>query len=188
LAKFIKVVTTATAALAALFLSMAIAAPAASAHKCEHARSSPKKVSTKDAQSAVFCLLNNARQRHGLNRLHRNSELRSAARNHTGYMRRHGCFDHQCAGEASISGRLYAAHYLRNGLSRWQYGENIAYGIRHWASPKALVKAWMHSPPHRDNILNPEFHDLGIGIAWGTPTNKHATGAIYTTDFGLRRG
>ena len=33
----------------------------------------------------------------------------------------------------------------------------------------------------------PRFHDLGIGFAWGTPTNKHATGAIYTTDFGLRR-
>ncbi len=163
-------------------------APAASAAKCQHARSSPKKVSTNSAQRAVLCLLNNTRRRHGLHRLRLNSELHRAARGHTGYMRRHDCFDHQCSGEASISGRLYAVHYLKSGLRRWLYGENLAYGVRHWASPKALMKAWMHSPPHRDNILNPAFRDIGIGIAWGTPSNKHADGAIYTTDFGLRRG
>ncbi len=185
--RLLKVVTSGTAAVTALILSMAFA-PAASAQKCQNAQSNPKQVSTHAAQDAVLCLLNNQRTRHGLHRLRPNNELHDAARNHTGYMRRHSCFEHQCAGEASISGRLYAVHYLKNGLRTWRYGENIAYGVRRWASPKALVKAWMHSPPHRENILNPDFRDLGIGIAWGTPSNSHAKGAIYTTDFGLRRG
>jgi uncharacterized protein YkwD len=44
----------------------------------------------------------------------------------------------------------------------------------------------MNSPPHRANILSPEFHDIGIGFSPGTPSAGNADGAIYTTDFGLR--
>jgi uncharacterized protein YkwD len=183
-----KVVALATSLVAALFIAMSLAPAAASAHKCEHARSSPKKVSARKAQGAVFCLLNNARQRHGLRRLRRNDELTRASADHTGYMRRHDCFEHQCSGEASIDGRLHRVHYLHSGLRYWRYGENIGYGIRHWASPKAMVKAWMHSPPHRENILDPDFRDLGIGVKWGTPGHDHARGGIYTTDFGIRKG
>jgi uncharacterized protein YkwD len=187
LQKLTTVAVGAACLIAMLFLSLSLA-PAASAQKCRHAHSSPKRVSTKKAQRAVFCLLNNARQRHGLHKLDRNDELHRASKIHTGYMRRHGCFEHQCPGEASIDGRLHRVHYLKKGLRAWRYGENIGYGIRRWASPKAMVKAWMHSPPHRDNILNPDFRDLGIGIKWGTPGHDHARGGIYTTDFGLRRG
>ncbi len=188
LSRITKVVTSAAFLVAALFVSMSLTTAAASAKKCEHARSSPKKVSLRAAEKAVFCLLNNARQRHGLHRLHRNDELHRSSQDHTGYMRRHGCFAHECPGEASIDGRLHKVHYLRSGLRYWRYGENIGYGIRHWASPKAMMKAWMHSPPHRDNILNPDFRDLGVGIRWGTPGNDNARGGIYTTDFGLRKG
>lgn len=40
-------------------------------------------------------------------------------------------------------------------------GENIAYGQR---TPQEVVTGWMNSPGHRANILNANFHKIGIGI------------------------
>ena len=37
-------------------------------------------------------------------------------------------------------------------------GENIAVGIM---EPKEMVEAWMNSPKHRENILNPDFNYIG---------------------------
>lgn len=43
-------------------------------------------------------------------------------------------------------------------------GENLAVDFK---SSKALMKAWMNSPSHRANIINPRFNRIGIGIAEG---------------------
>jgi hypothetical protein len=48
-------------------------------------------------------------------------------------------------------------------------GENIAYG---YSTAQAVMDAWMNSPGHRANILNPNFTQIGIAIAYapdGTP-------------------
>jgi uncharacterized protein YkwD len=45
----------------------------------------------------------------------------------------------------------------------------------------------MHSPPHRSEILNGGFHDLGIGISYGFP-GRGSHGATFTIDFGSRSG
>lgn len=44
-------------------------------------------------------------------------------------------------------------------------GENIAYGTDY--TPQDVVAAWMKSPGHRKNILNPDFTHIGIGYAKG---------------------
>lgn len=44
-------------------------------------------------------------------------------------------------------------------------GENLAFG---YLTPQSVVQAWMNSPGHRANILNPNFTQLGIGVAWTT--------------------
>ena len=41
-------------------------------------------------------------------------------------------------------------------------GENIAHGQR---TPAAVVNAWLNSPGHRANILNPNFNQIGVGVA-----------------------
>jgi uncharacterized protein YkwD len=51
-------------------------------------------------------------------------------------------------------------------------GENIAYG---YDSPRALLSAWMHSPGHRANILNPHFDRIGVS-GWVS-----AHGVTYAT-------
>ena len=46
----------------------------------------------------------------------------------------------------------------------------------------------MDSPPHRENILNGSFREVGIAFDEGTPEADHEPGGIYTMDFGLRIG
>ncbi len=100
----------------------------------------------------------------------------------------HGCFDHVCPGESGIISRLTQAGYLLQGLLSWSYGEDIHWGPGHaYGTPAATVRGWMRSPAHRANILNGNFRDIGVGIAWGTPSNGHGDGGIYTADFGYRR-
>ena len=45
-----------------------------------------------------------------------------------------------------------------------------------------MVGAWMHSAPHRANILDGRFTMIGIGVALGSPAG--GGGATYSTDFG----
>lgn len=147
----------------------------------------PKTVAVAQADHAVLCLLNKRRAAHGLGPLHGNSDLSAAAGNHSRYMDAHGCFDHVCAGEPDIVVRLTRARYLLQNLSRWAYGEDIAWGGGGLGTPKSIVQAWMHSPPHRENILSSTFDDAGVGVAWGTPTDPNGDGGLYTVDFGYRR-
>ncbi len=68
----------------------------------------------------------------------------------------------------------YFEHYA-NGLSPWDFmreqkydylyaGENLAMDFK---TSEGMVRAWMSSPAHRRNILNPDFEDIGIGVVKG---------------------
>jgi hypothetical protein len=47
------------------------------------------------------------------------------------------------------------------------------------------MTAWMNSPEHRDNILEPGYREIGVGTVWGAPSNPlMPAAAIVTTDFG----
>jgi uncharacterized protein YkwD len=90
-------------------------------------------------------------------------------------------FAHDSLNGASPFDRMRATHYVPRNAT-WWLGENIGWGNGTLAEPAALVRAWMHSPPHRANILDPHFRDIGVGIALGAPIG--GGGATYTTDFG----
>lgn len=47
------------------------------------------------------------------------------------------------------------------GITYFTAGENIAKGHR---SPAQVVEAWMNSPGHRANILDPDFTQLVVGV------------------------
>jgi uncharacterized protein YkwD len=51
-------------------------------------------------------------------------------------------------------------------------GENIAFG---YETPRALVRAWMHSPGHRANILSRHFHRIGVSGWRATSGTTYAT-------------
>ena len=170
---------------------LALAGPfagAASASPCSrYGNDTANHLSHHHARMAVRCLLNRKRKHHGLRHLRTSGRLRKAAQKHTNYMDRRRCFDHVCPGEADVLRRLQRVNYITGGLRRWLYGENIAYGNSDYGTPRAIVRAWMHSPEHRQNILNPKFRQIGIGFTRGIPPKPGSNGSTFTTDFGMRK-
>jgi uncharacterized protein YkwD len=153
----------------------------AAASGCANANADPNSISLQAAREATLCLLNQQRRADGLRPLRDNRALNRASQRHARDMARHHYFAH-----GNFVQRIAAAHYLR-GTHSWMVGENIAWGSYAYATPAAIVEMWMHSPPHRENILNPSFREIGIGVARGAPVNGLADGATYATDFGDRR-
>lgn len=148
----------------------------------------PDSLANGEARKAILCLINEKRQNAGLKPLDRSKKLQRAAQRHNDHMLETGCFSHECSGEAGLGVRLDAVDYIRDGLSAWAYGENIAWGLGERGTPRAIVGAWMDSAGHRANILSRDFREIGVGFSAGTPNGKSEPGGIYTTDFGLAVG
>jgi uncharacterized protein YkwD len=73
-------------------------------------------------------------------------------------MARRGYFAHESLNGDGAGDRVSEAGY------RWQrYGENIARGQD---SAYEVVDGWMHSPEHRENIMDCQLHQMGIGLAF----------------------
>jgi uncharacterized protein YkwD len=135
----------------------------------------------------VLCLVNRERAAHSENPLKLNEDLNNAAQGHSESMASAGYFEHASRDGASFVSRLRASGYLRGNNPAYNVGENIAWGSLQDATPASIVAAWMASPGHRANILNPEFRDIGIGISSHLPASfgLGQSGAMYTEDFGV---
>ena len=56
-------------------------------------------------------------------------------------------------------------------------GENIAEGQN---GPINVMYDWLNSPGHRANILNPDFHKIGIGVYYDVDSGKYYWVQIFT--------
>lgn len=102
----------------------------------------------------VLELTNAERLKAGLSPLTLNLELSKAAQTHSQNMAIQDFFNHTGLDGSSPSDRARTAGYL-SGVA-----ENIAAGQ---STPEEVVQAWMESPGHRENILNPNVQVIGIG-------------------------
>ncbi|HXE46496.1 MAG TPA: CAP domain-containing protein [Conexibacter sp.] len=148
---------------------------------CAAAHVTVRHATMREARNATLCLLNRVRAADRLPPLRFNAKLTRVAGQHSRDMVRKRYFAHDSLNGRSPFARILAAHYVPH-HSSWWLGENIGWGSGGLAQPIAMVRAWMHSPPHRANILSRRFRDIGIGIAAGAPVGGR--GATYTTDFG----
>ncbi len=110
--------------------------------------------------AVVVDLTNEERADFALSNLRRNSTLDEAARLKA---------EHMAANE-------YFSHYSPDGVSPWYWfnqtnysfvhaGENLAV---HFTDSDEVVDAWMNSPSHRENILNGNYTEIGVGAAAGS--------------------
>lgn len=175
-------------ALVALLVALASATgAAASAAPCGNSTAAPRQLTPHQMQSSELCLINRVRAHYGLHPLAFNTELRDSATGHSDSMVTHHYFAHEGPG-GSMDSRVTRAGYLRS-AGAFTIGENIGGGRgRRYGSPMSVFKDWMHSPPHRANILDPGFRDAGVGVARGYPMGGAAGSATYTVDFGARSG
>jgi uncharacterized protein YkwD len=160
------------------------AASASLAAACPDANLVPAPGNLDRVAAATLCLINDQRVVHGLAPLHADGALAAAATAHSVDMVAHDYFDHVSSSGADPLARIRRAGYLHQSRT-FAIGENIATATGSLATPAATVDSWIHSAPHRANILNPSYRDTGIGVANGVPALlSRAHGATYTEDFG----
>lgn len=170
----------ATAILASLTLSISTAHAA----DCTGANALPALASVPTAKAATLCLLNHERASRGLLPLAEQPVLASAAQSYSEAMVAQRFFDHVSPAGQTLRDRL-ASYVGTTGI--WSTGEILAWGAGPLATPEAIVKSWMNSAGHRDNILNPEFNEVGVGIAAGSPQGGlPAVSATYVAELGAR--
>jgi uncharacterized protein YkwD len=184
----VRLVSLALAAVLALLVAGSAAERAEAGSPCtKYGELRAEQLRNRQARASIRCFLNRERKQRGLSKLRNDKRLQRASQKHTELMVKKNCFSHDCPGEPSLTARLLNVDYLAGSLIRWTCGENIAYGDEHYGTPKAIAKAWMKSPPHKENILNPAFEHVGVGVVPGIPGSPNADGGTYTTDFGMRK-
>ena len=138
-------------------------------------------------QAALVRQMNALRAAHGLSRLRLSPALNAAAAAHSTQMARMGYFSHNSANGQSFSQRV-ASYYPPRGYRSWTVGENLVYGSPDLGAARAL-RLWLSSPPHRANLLNPHWHELGLSAVHATSAPGVYGGSpatIVTADFGAR--
>ncbi|MBQ4324582.1 MAG: LysM peptidoglycan-binding domain-containing protein [Clostridia bacterium] len=106
-------------------------------------------------ENEVVRLVNKERQERGLKGLSQNWELARVARIKSRDMQQNGYFSHNSPVYGSPFQMMKSF-----GISYRSAGENIAKG---YATPEAVVNAWMRSEGHRANILSNSFTEIGVG-------------------------
>lgn len=106
-------------------------------------------------EQEVIRLVNEIRAENGLKALTYDWELARVARYKSQNMKDNRYFSHT----SPVYGTPF--QMMKNfGISYRSAGENIARG---YATPQAVVNAWMNSSGHRANILNGGFTRIGVG-------------------------
>jgi uncharacterized protein YkwD len=115
----------------------------------------PSPTTDVSAEQILF-LVNQDRAKNGLPELKINSVLNLAALAKAQDMLKHNYFDH-----ISPLG-LKPWHFFKSlGYNYIYAGENLALN---YTNPYELEESWMNSPKHRDNILSPNYSELGLAI------------------------
>lgn len=107
-----------------------------------------------DITSIVY-MHNRERAKRALSHLTLNSKLIDSATEKAGIMLENDCWDHYCP-----SGVSPWETFKKVGYKYSFAGENLAEGFEDYST---MMQAWMNSPSHRENVLKPEFTEVGIG-------------------------
>ncbi|TWH55007.1 Cysteine-rich secretory protein family protein [Dulcicalothrix desertica PCC 7102] len=91
--------------------------------------------------------------------LNRNGSLMNASQSHSTDMARTRKMSHTGSNGSSMSDRATRAGYRWRGIA-----ENVAAGQK---SSRSVVQAWLKSPGHCKNIMNPNYNEAGLGLARG---------------------
>jgi len=125
----------------------------------------------------VVTLTNSYRAEHGLQPLALNLNLSESAQTHSQDMALSDFFSHTGSNGSRVSNRTELAGYESSYV-----GENIAAG---YITAEEVVRGWMNSPGHRENILNPNYKEIGIGYYYlANDTGEINYNTYWTQDFG----
>ena len=112
------------------------------------------------AASEVIDAVNQERVKNNLPALKTNAKLMEASRNKVDDMIANAYFAHI----SPVDGKKWSTFIRDSGYEYIEAGENLANGFDNVPD---LVTAWMNSPTHRDNILNPNVDETGLAVKSG---------------------
>ena len=126
--------------------------------------------------ASVIKLVNEARKDAGVGLLMENPKLKAAAEKKA----------------RDMVEKNYFAHISPEGKSPWDWiqqegydyrfaGENLAID---YTSAKEQQEAWMDSPLHRKNILNPDYKEIGVAAVKGMVEGRKTT--VTVQEFGTK--
>ena len=86
----------------------------------------------------------------------------------------------------------YFSHYSPAGTSPWYWidrsgydyyyaGENLA---MNFLDTEEVIKGWLNSPSHRENLLNKDYKDMGIAVVSGDFNNEGINRILVVQMFG----
>ncbi len=118
------------------------------------------KTEAKISIDGIIHYTNEERKKKGLQPLVKNINLSKSASLKTDDMFAGQYFEHVSPKGESAADLVKTVNY------KFQIvGENLALGI--FDTDKALVQAWMNSPTHKENILNPKYTEIGVSVGIG---------------------
>lgn len=124
----------------------------------------------------ILELTNDLRKQYGLPPLNENPLLKEAAKEKALDMIRN----------------KYFAHYSPTGISPWYFIEKNGYDYRYagenlamnFIDSEEVVRAWVNSPTHRDNLLNQKYEEIGIAVLSGDITGDNISKIVVVQMFG----
>lgn len=121
-------------------------------------------------EAEVARLINVERTSRGLAPVTYNPQLDTAAEKHASHMSNVRKMAHDGIGDGDPGERIRATGFTK------AWGENVAMGQ---TSAAQVVREWMASPKHRENILDPNFRQMGVGF-----TQEAGGRTFFAQEFG----
>jgi uncharacterized protein YkwD len=121
-------------------------------------------------EERVLVMVNQARADYGLAPVEWHDGAAAVALEHSQDMAARNFFDH-----VNPEGQTPGDRLAEGNVELTGWGENIAAG---YLTADAVMEGWMNSPGHRDNILNPMWTHLGVGV-----TDPVQPGPYWTQNF-----
>ncbi|MGB9726538.1 MAG: CAP domain-containing protein [Minisyncoccia bacterium] len=124
----------------------------------------------------ILELTNDLRKQYGLPPLNENPLLKEAAKEKA----------------LDMIKNKYFAHHSPTGISPWYFIEKSGYDYHYagenlamnFIDSEEVVRAWINSPTHRDNLLNQKYKEIGIAVLSGDITGDNISKIIVVQMFG----
>lgn len=134
--------------------------------------------------AGMSCLIDYARGADGLRPLRRSPLLATSAAIKADDIIRCGEFSHTACGRPVLASFQQAGYVaLRFSV---ELGENLATGSGAAGSPRSMLRAWLASSEHRQNLLNARWLDGGVALRTVPAQSGMAGRAVWVSQFGRR--
>jgi hypothetical protein len=133
-----------------------------------------ERLETEEIEQELHDLINRERAKQGITLLQISKSLIPIARSHSQDMAAQSELTHN-----SRDGKTYSQRLQEAGLFFKGTGENIAFSQS--LLPEAIHNSFMRSKGHRENILDPRFDTIGIGVFYNKDKGYYVTQDFLTS-------